>query len=122
MKDFVSLVLDEKGKLSSRSQAGYNVFTFKHEKKKFFITWWSSSKTFIIQGEEKYSDKIQSKIQNLLKNNSEKGTELDENTTPKRKRNKKRGKNKDCKNSKDDVIDDSFKGVTQAHLQNVWLA
>ena len=66
-KDFVSLVLDEKGKWSSRSQASYNVFTFEHEKKKFSITWWSSSKTFIIQGEEKYSDKIQSKIQGLLK-------------------------------------------------------
>ena len=50
-KDFVSRVLDEKGKWSSRSQAGY-VSTFEHERK-FSITWWSSSKTFIIQGEEK---------------------------------------------------------------------
>ena len=59
-----------------------------------------------------------------MKNNSEleKGSELDENTTPKRKRNKRGGKNKDCKNSKDDVIDESFKGVTQADLQKVWLA
>ena len=35
-KDFVSLVLDGKGKWSSHSQAGYNVFTFEHEKKKVF--------------------------------------------------------------------------------------
>ena len=34
-KDFVSLVLDEKGKWSSRSQAGYNVSTFEHEKQVF---------------------------------------------------------------------------------------
>ena len=34
-KDFVSLVLDEKGKWSSRAQAGYNVFTFEHEEKSF---------------------------------------------------------------------------------------
>ena len=90
----------------------------------FSITWWFSSKNFRVQSEEKYGGKIQSKIQKLLKNNSEleKSSEYDENTTPKRKRNKKRGKNKNCKSLKDDVIDDSFKGVTQADLQEVWLA
>ena len=87
-KDFVSLVLDEKGKWNAHSQAGYNVFTFEHEKKKFSITWWSFSKTFFIQSEKKHSAKIQSKIKNLLKNSSEleKGSELDENTSPKKKK------------------------------------
>ena len=46
-KDFISLILDAKGKYESRSQDNYEIHTFKEAKSKFRLTWWTSTKTFL---------------------------------------------------------------------------
>ena len=63
-KDFISLILDAKGKWESRSQDNYEIHTFKEAKSKFRLTWWASSKTFLVQGNQ--SSKIMKKIESLL--------------------------------------------------------
>ena len=59
-----SLILDAKGKSESRSQDNYEIHTFKEAKSKFRLTWWASSKTFLVQGNQ--SSKIMKKIESLL--------------------------------------------------------
>ena len=92
-KDFTTLLLDEKGKWKTRTQAGYEVHSFE-DKKRFSITWWTSSKTFIIHGEDKYRDKILRKIQDLLKSKvTEETNESKVKTdTPRRKGRKRKRK------------------------------
>ena len=63
-KDFISLILDAKGKWESRSQDYYEIDTFKEAKSKFRLTWWASSETFLVQGNQ--SSKIMEKIESLL--------------------------------------------------------
>ena len=79
--------VSQKGKWKTRAQAGYEVHSFEQNKKRFSITWWTSSKTFIIQGEDKYRDKILRKIQDLLKSkvNEETNESTVKTETPKRK-------------------------------------
>ena len=63
-KDFISLILDAKGKWESRSQDNYEIHTFKEAKWKFRLTWWTSSKAFLVQGNQ--SSKMMKKIEGLL--------------------------------------------------------
>ena len=86
----MTLVLDEKGKWHTRTQTEHEIHAFEQEKRKFSITWWQSSKTFVIQGEEKYSKKVKLKIQDLLNKSKTNETPTmenpsndNENTTPK---------------------------------------
>ena len=63
-KDFISLILDAKGKWESRNQDNYEIQTFKEAKSKFRLTWWPSSNTFLVQGNQ--SSKIMKRIESLL--------------------------------------------------------
>ena len=55
---------DLTGKWESRSQDNYEIHTFKEAKSKFRLTWWASSNTFLVQGNQ--SSKIMKKIESLL--------------------------------------------------------
>ena len=61
LRDFVTLILEEKGKWHTRTHAEHEIHVFEQEKRKFSMTWWQSSKTFVVQGEEKYSKKSDSR-------------------------------------------------------------
>ena len=63
-KNFISLILDAKGKWESSSQNIYEIHTFKGAKSKFRLTWRASSKTFLVQGNR--SLKLMKKIESLL--------------------------------------------------------
>ena len=63
-KDFISLILDAEEKWESRSQDKYEIHTFKETKLKFRLKWWTSSKTFLVQGNQ--SSKITKRIESLL--------------------------------------------------------
>ena len=48
-KDFISLILDAKGKWESRSQDNYEIHTFKEVKSKFRLTWWPPVRHFLFK-------------------------------------------------------------------------
>ena len=123
-KAFTKLLLGEKGKWKTRAQAGYEVHSFEQDKKRFSITWWTSSKTFIIRGEDKYRDKILRKIQDLLKSKvNEKTNERTVKTdTPKRKGRKRKGKSPVFETVVEGTKDDRIKQVIREELQKVWAA
>ena len=91
--DFVSLILEFKGNWELKHQDNYEIHSFKEAKSKFKITWWPSSKTFIIQGSE--SSKVIKMVENILnlpvESENELAAEASTKTTPK---SKKRSRNK----------------------------
>ena len=95
-KDFISLILDAEGKWESRSQDNYEIHTFKEARSKFRLTWWASSKTFLVQGNQ--SSKIMKKIESLLQvlANATKVSahSMEENLPESSPKSKKRKKNK----------------------------
>ena len=48
LRDFVLLILEAKGKWTSRQEQKFEVHSFIEEKAKFRLTWWTSSKTVFI--------------------------------------------------------------------------
>ena len=92
-RDFVSLILEFKGNWELKHQDNYQIDSFKEAKSKFKITWWHSSKTFIIQGSE--SSEVIKMVKNILNLPEEIANELAvealTKTTPK---SKKRSRNK----------------------------
>ena len=66
LQDFVTLILNEKGKLQSKTNAGVDSYTFTQKDSKFRINWWTSTGTFNVQGETKICNKIIKKITQLL--------------------------------------------------------
>ena len=119
-KDFTVLLLDEKGKWKTHSQAGYEVHSFQQDKKGFSIKWW----TFIIQDEDKYSDKILRKIEDLLKSKVSKETNKStvKMVTPKRKGRKRKGKSPAFETVVEGTKDDRIKQVIREEIQKVWAA
>ena len=53
LQDFVSLILCEKGKWQSKTNAGVDSYTFTQKDSKFRINWWTSTETFNVQGKRR---------------------------------------------------------------------
>ena len=53
LQDFVTLILNEKGKWQSKTNAGVVSYVFTQKDSKFRINWWTSTGTFNVQGETK---------------------------------------------------------------------
>ena len=111
----MTLILKEKEKWDSSSEAGCDVYTFEQDKKKFTITWWTSFKTFVMQGDDKYCSKINRKIQQLLKQSV---ANTAKNVTPKRKRRKGK-QSQNCETISENTKDDSVKELVHAEIQKV---
>ena len=58
LQDFVTLILNEKGKWQSKTDAGVVSYVFTQKDSKFGINWWTSTGTFNVQGETKICNKI----------------------------------------------------------------
>ena len=91
------------------------------------MTWWQSSKTFVVQGEEKYSKKVKLKIQDLLNKSKtnetptmENSSNDNENTTPKRKLGKGKSKNDDVVTASKDVSKSQDNQIIYEEIQRVW--
>ena len=63
LKEFVVLILEKDGHWPTRQQGGVEVNVFDHAKSKFKLTWWSSTGTFTVQGNEKVCHDIVKKVQ-----------------------------------------------------------
>ena len=86
LRDFVSLILEAKGKWASKREQKFKVHSFIEEKAKFRLTWWTSSKTVFIQGTE--SPKIIRKFEELLGLNDQ-STQEEKSPNPKKKKRRK---------------------------------
>ena len=71
LKEFVVLILEKDGHWHTRQQGGVEVNVFDHAKSKFKLTWWSSTGTFTVQGNEKICNDIVEKVQNLVDDKAE---------------------------------------------------
>ena len=71
LQDFVTLILNEKGKWQSKTNAGVVSYVFTQKDSKLRINWWTSTGTFNVQGETKICNKIIKKITQLLESKAE---------------------------------------------------
>ena len=93
LRDFVSLILEAKGKWTSKQEQKIEVHSFIEEKAKFRLPWWMSSKTVFIQGAE--SPKIIKKVEELLGLNdseADQSTQEEKSPNPKKKKRRKSSK------------------------------
>ena len=90
---------------------------FDHAKSKFKLTWWSSTGTFTVQGNEKICHDIVKKVQNLVDDKAENSVKTGETT--------KAGKQKRENPSKLDEIElkvNEFESHLGDELKKMWLA
>ena len=80
LKEFVVLILEKDGHWHTRQQGGVEVNVFDHAKSKFKLTWWSSTGTFTVQGNEKICHDIVKKVQNLVDDKAENSVKTGETT------------------------------------------
>ena len=71
LQDFVTLILNEKGKWQSKTNAVVDSYTFTQKDSKFRINCWTSTETFNVQGEMKTCNKIIKIITQLLEGKTE---------------------------------------------------
>ena len=92
-RDFISLILEFKGNWELNIRINMKSILLKRLSQKFKITWWPSSKTFIIQGSE--SSKVIKMVENILNLPEESENELAANASTKSTpKSKKRSRNK----------------------------
>ena len=58
LQDFVTLILNEKGKWQSKTNTGVVSYVFTQKNSKFRLNWWTSTGTFNVHGETKICNKI----------------------------------------------------------------
>ena len=106
LRDFVSLILEAKGKWTSKQEHKFEVHSFIEEKAKFRLTWWTSSKIVFIQGAE--STKIIKMVEELLGLNdseADQSTQEEKSPNPKKKKRRKSSKNPKKDSEKSDCFE-----------------
>ena len=117
LKEFVVLILEKDGHWHTRQQGGVEVNVFDHAKSKFKLTWWSSTGTFTVQGNEKICHDIVKKVQNLVDDKAENSVKTGETT--------KAGKQKRENPLKRDEIElkvNEFQSYLGDELKKMWSA
>ena len=111
------LILGKDGHCHTKQQGGVEVNVFDHAKSKFKLTWWSSTGTFTVQGNEKICHDILKKDQNLVDDKAENSVKTGETT--------KAGKQKRENPSKLDEIElkvNEFQSHLGDELKKMWSA